>query len=65
MGDFKLTVEDRNLKVFMSTFNMECLINKPTCFQSAKPNFIDLILTNKKELFKNSDWIIGSNIGSL
>ena len=34
---------------------MECLINKPTCFQSAKPNCIDLILTNKKELFKNSN----------
>ena len=39
----------------MSTFDMECLINKPTCFQSAKPNCIDLILTNKKELFKNSN----------
>ena len=34
---------------------MECLINKPTCFQSAKPNCMDLILTNKKELFKNSN----------
>ena len=34
---------------------MECLITKPTCFQSAKPNCIDLILTNKKELFKNSN----------
>ena len=39
----------------MSTFGMECLITKPTCFQSAKPNCIDLILTNKKELFKNSN----------
>ena len=47
-GDFYLTVEDKNLEVFMSTFDMECLINKPTCFQSAKPNCIDLILTNKK-----------------
>ena len=34
---------------------MECLIKKPTYFQSAKPNSIDLILTNKKELFKNSN----------
>ena len=31
----------------MSTFDMECLIQKPTCFQSAKPNCIDLILTTK------------------
>ena len=55
MGDFNLTVEDKNLEVFMSTFDMECLINNPTCFQSAKPNCIDLILTNKKELIKNSN----------
>ena len=55
MGDFNLASEDKNLEVFMSTFDMECLINKPTCFQSAKPNFIDLILTNKKEPFKNSN----------
>ena len=55
MGDFNFTVENKNLEVFMSTFDMECLIKKPTCFQSAKPNCIDLILTNKKELFKNSN----------
>ena len=55
MGNFNLTAEDENLEVFISTFDMECLINKPTCFQSAKPNCIDLILTNKKELIKNSN----------
>ena len=55
MGDFNFTVENTNLEVFMSTFDMECLIKKPTCFQSAKPNYIDLIFTNKKELFKNSN----------
>ena len=48
MGDFNLTVENKKLEVFMSTFDMECFIKKPTCFQSAKPNCIDLILTNKK-----------------
>ena len=35
-------------------FNSESLINTPTCFQSEKPHCIDLILTNKKNLFKNS-----------
>ena len=55
MGDFNLTVENKNLEVFMSTSNMESLIGKLTCFQSAKSNCIDLILTNKKELFKNSN----------
>ena len=54
MGYFNLTVENKNLEIFMSTFDMESLIKKPTCFQSAKQNCIDLILTNEKELFKNS-----------
>ena len=39
----------------MNTFNLESLINKPTCFQSANLTHIDLILTNKKSLFKNSN----------
>ena len=46
MGDFKLTVESKNHEVFISIFDMKCLIKKPVCFQSAKPNCIDLILTN-------------------
>ena len=38
----------------MTLFNLESLINTPTSFQSGKPRCIDLILTNKKSLFKNS-----------
>ena len=30
------------------------MIKKPTCFQSSNPRCINLILTNKKELFTNS-----------
>ena len=52
MGDFNLTDENKNLEVFISTSDMECLIKKPTCFQSAKPNCIDLILTNKWNFLK-------------
>ena len=55
IGDFNLTVNNKNLGVFMNTFNLDSLINKPTCFQSANPTCIDLILTNKKSLFKNSN----------
>ena len=54
VGDFNLTVENKNLQVFMTTFDLH-LIKKPTCFQSTSPSCIDLILTNIKELFKNSD----------
>ena len=34
--------------------NLNGLINKPTCFESNNPRFIDLILTNRKNLFKLS-----------
>ena len=53
--DFNLTVNNKNLGVLMNTFNLDGLINKPTCFQSANPTCIDMILTNKKILFKNSN----------
>ena len=53
IGDFNLAVNHKNLRVFMNTFNLDSLINKPTCFQSANPTCIDLILTNKKSLFEN------------
>ena len=55
IGDFNLTVNNKNLGVFMNTFYLDSLINKATFFQSAYPTCIDLILTNKKSLFKNSD----------
>ena len=35
-------------------FALSCLISKPTCFQSINPTCIDLILTNKPNLFKLS-----------
>ena len=41
----------------MSTFDLQCLIKKPTCFQSVNPRCIDLILTNQKNFFKNSNVI--------
>ena len=42
--DFNLTVENNNLKNFMNTFDLECLIKKPTCFQFSNARCIDLIL---------------------
>ena len=53
--DFNMTVENKNLEVFMNSFGLECLIKKPTCFQSKNPSCIDLILTDKNDLFKNSN----------
>ena len=57
IGDFNLTTENKNLETFMATFDLKCLINEPTCFQSANGKCIDLILTNRKNLFKKSNVI--------
>ena len=54
LGDFHLTTPDKYLADFMTLFNLESLKNTLTCLESGKPRCIDLILTNKKSLFKNS-----------
>ena len=48
MRDLDLTADNKNLEVFMSTFDLEWMIKKPTCFHSARPSSVGLILTNKK-----------------
>ena len=57
IGDSNLTTDNKNLEIFMGAFNLECLINKPTCFQPENPSCIELVLTNKKELFKHPEAI--------
>ena len=57
IGDFDSTFNNKSLKNFMTPFVLGCSIKKPTCFQSSNPTCIDLILTNKKESFKNTDII--------
>ena len=39
----------------MNTFDLKCLIKKPTCFQPNNTSYIDFILTNKAEIFINSN----------
>ena len=56
IGDFNLTIDNKRLKNFMTTFDLECLMKKPTCFQSSNLTCIVPILTNKK-FFKNTDVI--------
>ena len=54
LGDFNLSTENPNLKNLMSSFDLESLINSPTCYKSTNPTCIDLILTNKKNHFMKS-----------
>ena len=51
LGDFNLPTENSNLKNFIRSFDLESLINSPTCYKSTNPSCIDLILTNKKNHF--------------
>ena len=53
IGDFNLSTENQHLDSLIQAYNLNNLFNKPTCFQSNKPTCIDLILTNKKNLFKS------------
>ena len=57
IGDFNLMIHNKSLENFMTTFNLESLIKKPTCFQFSNPTCLYLILTNRRELFKNTDVI--------
>ena len=52
IGDFNLSTEYHHLDAVIQAYNLNNLINKPACFQSNNPTCIDLILTNRKHLFK-------------
>ena len=55
IGNFNLCVENTHLEATLENYDLNNLINKPTCHQSNDPTCINLILTNKKNLFKLSD----------
>ena len=48
IGDFNLRVENTHLEATLENYDLNNLINTPTCYQSNNPTCIDLILTNKK-----------------
>ena len=58
IGDFNLTIDNKSLENFMTTFDLECLIKKLTCFQSSNPTCIDLILRNKKEFSRGTNNVL-------
>ena len=55
IGDFNLFVDNSNLEAFMQAYDFSSLIKKPTCYQPNTPSCIDLILSNRKSLFKLSN----------
>ena len=54
LADFNWSVEERNLKDFCEMYDLENLIREPTCFKDASnPSSIDVMLTNRRNNFKN------------
>ena len=54
IGDLNMSIENVHLNTLLQLFNLNALINSPTCYQSHIPTCIDHILTNQKSLFKFS-----------
>ena len=52
IGDLNTEISEPSLNEFCQTYNLESIVNKPTCFKNPKnPSCIDLMLTNKQERF--------------
>ena len=54
-GDLNLNPTNSHLKTMCSSFGLTNLIKEPTCYKpNCNPSSIDVILTNRKNHFKNS-----------
>ena len=54
LGDFNMEPNKSPMKSLIDSHNLYNMINKPTCFKSLTGTCIDLMLTNKKYSFKNT-----------
>ena len=55
MGDFNVECSNAYLDNFCQCYNLESINREPTCFKSlTNPSYIDLILTNRPNLFYHS-----------
>ena len=55
LGDWNSAVTEEEMSNFCEMYNLDNLINEPTCFKSTEnPSSIDVMLTNKKHSFQNS-----------
>ena len=55
IGDFNLSFESSHLEPIIQACDSNSRIKKPTCYQPHTPSCIDLILTNRKDLFQLSN----------
>ena len=58
IGDLNSEMSEPSLNEFCQTYNLESVVNKPTCFKNPKnPSCIDLMLIHKRERFLNAKTI--------
>ena len=55
IGDFNLSIDDKHFKSFLQAYNLTSLIKEATCLQSGNLCYIDLILTNQKNMHELSN----------
>ena len=55
IGDLNSEMSEPSLDEFCQTYNLESIVNKPTCFKNPKnPLCIDLVPSNKQERFSKA-----------
>ena len=55
MGDFNSEPKDNALKEFLNLFDFKNLVKEPTCYKNPdNPRLIDLIITNRSNMFQNT-----------
>ena len=54
MGDLNCEISESEKNNFVDSYNFTSIVKEPTCFKSAKPRCIDLILTNRKSNLKST-----------
>ena len=52
LGDFNSTIYEKEMKDFCEMYNLTNLIKEPTCYKNADNPSIDVMITNKKVVFK-------------
>ncbi len=57
MGDFNFEISETVISDFMDHYNLSSIVKNPTCFKSASPRCIDLILTSRKNNFQHTSTI--------
>ena len=58
IGDFNSSTDESYMSQFCDIYNLKNVIIGPTCFKNPlTPSAIDVILTNKKKCFQNSQVI--------